>query len=156
MAFDLLKRHKREASKELANAIIEAAENIKLCQRCRNYSDNEICDICQNERRSNKKICIVENPADLITIEQTQTFNGKYFVLHGNLSPLDGIGPNELGLIDFFINAHDTEIEEIIIATNATIEGDATCHYIGQKLNQMGIKWSQLGRGVPMRQSYNT
>ena len=93
---------------------------------------------------------IKENPADLITIEQTQTFNGKYFVLHGNLSPLDGIGPNELGLIDFFINAHDTEIEEIIIATNATIEGDATCHYIGQKLNQMGIKWSQLGRGVPM------
>lgn len=150
MAFVLLERE-RTKGKRLGNALIEAMENIGHCRHCRTFTEHDICHICANPLRSDSgSICVVESPADVVAIEQTGQFNGVYFVLMGHLSPLDGIGPRELGLDVLKQTIEEKNIQEVILATNPTIEGDATAHYIAQMCKQLNIKASRIAHGVPV------
>jgi len=149
MALHLLE-HKRDGALTLAKALSEATENVQRCQQCRTLTENTLCNICANPKRDRKQLCIVETPADVLAIEQAAIFNGLYFVLLGKLSPIEGIGPKELGmdkLDEMFIQAG---IEEIIIATNPTVEGEATSHYLAERAKKQGIKVSRIAHGVPL------
>lgn len=151
IAYDFLNR-KREAGVELANILTDAMQSITLCPCCRDYadSDNE-CLICSNiKRRQEGILCIVESPVDVQAIESTQTFFGTYFVLHGHLSPIDGIGPNELGIHLLEERLKNESIKEIIIATNPTIEGDATASYIALIAKKYNIMATKIASGVPL------
>jgi len=151
MAFHLLGHEGRLKGKMLADALREAVEKISLCQRCRNFTEQAECDICQSRKRNSKLLCVVESPADVIAIEQTSSYHGRYFVLHGHLSPLDGIGPAEIGIPLLLQQLHTTETcEELILATNATVEGKATAHYIASHLSGSNIKCSRIAHGVPL------
>ncbi len=149
ICFNLLQKNKQGALK-LADILKEACEKIGECKRCRTLTENELCRICLSDKRTAEQLCIVETPADLMQIEQSTDFSGTYFVLHGHLSPLDGLGPNELGfpkLID--ILAHEP-IKEVIIATSSTLEGQTTAQYIAQLCAKVDIKATVLARGVPL------
>ena len=150
MAFVLLERE-RTKGKRLGKALLEAMDNIGHCRSCRTFTEDEVCHICANTMRKEcASVCVVESPPDVIAIEQTGQFNGTYFVLMGHLSPLDGIGPRELGL-DVLKNAlEQNKVQEVILATNPTIEGDATAHYIAQMCKQLNIKASRIAHGVPV------
>lgn len=148
MAFYLM-QYDKKAAQDIAQALISALGTIRHCSSCNNFSEQEICDLCSSGKRDGGVMCVVEMPSDVQTIEQTKSFRGRYFVLLGRLSPLDGIGPKEIGLDRLVKRANDGIVKEVIVATNFTNEGEATAHYIGEKLQPLGIKVSRLSRGVP-------
>ena len=153
MALHLLERDP-EGAKRLATSIEQSIVGVGRCRCCRILTEQEICFICANSKRSNALLCVVETPADVIAIEQAGTYQGKYFVLNGRLSPLDGIGPAEIGLPVLFERLQDKEaehpVEELILATNPTVEGEATAHYIAEHARQCGIPVSRIAHGVPL------
>lgn len=148
IAYHLL-QHDREGAARLGEALTDAVENIHHCGMCNTFTEAEVCETCLSERRDRSLLCVVETPADQNMIEQTLTFKGLYFVLMGRLSPLDGIGPKEIHLERLAARAADGEVEEVILATNFTNEGEATAHYIGEMLKARGLRVSRLARGVP-------
>ncbi|WP_455376510.1 recombination mediator RecR [Kaarinaea lacus] len=149
MAFHLLE-HNREAAIQLANTLIEAAKNIGHCSSCRTLTEDPLCKVCSNSKRDANKLCVVETPADVNAIEQATDYNGLYFVLMGHLSPLDGIGPKEIGLDILEARLNNGGIEEIILATNPTAEGEATAHYISEIAKATGLKTTRIAHGVPV------
>jgi len=149
MAFYLLERD-TDGAKNLAASLTEAVEKIGHCSMCRTLSENELCDICVSASRENGKLCVIETPADVFAIEHTAEFRGKYFVLMGHLSPLDGIGPAELGLDLLERRLADGEIKELILATNPTVEGEATAHYISDMAVRHQVMTTRIAHGVPL------
>lgn len=150
MAFHLLQRN-RQGGINLAHVLHEAMINISHCKQCRTFTEQDICNICANVRRqSSGQLCVVETPADIIAIEQTGQYSGRYFVLLGHLSPLDGIGPTDIGL-DLLKQRLSTEqINEVILATNPTVEGDATANYIAQMCFEFNVIATRIAHGVPV------
>ncbi|MDM0035362.1 recombination mediator RecR [Variovorax sp. J22P271] len=148
MAFHLL-QHDREGTLMLARALQQAASNVRHCERCNTFTEGQVCSVCQDARRDGSKLCVVETPADQAALERTGVFRGYYFVLMGKLSPLDGVGPNDIGLAKLFARALDGIVSEVILATNFTAEGEATAHVIGDALKQRGLSVTRLARGVP-------
>jgi recombination protein RecR len=149
MAFALLERN-RDGGLKLANALQQAMQRIGSCERCRNFSETPLCNLCANTGRDRRTLCVVESPADLATIEQATGYRGQYFVLMGHLSPLDGLGPEELGLPQLTARLAEGEIEEMIVATNPTVEGEATAHYLAHLARAGGIRPTRLAHGVPL------
>ncbi len=149
MALQLLERD-RQGGLRLADNLHKAIERVKRCQRCRILTESDICTICSSQKRITSQLCIVETPADVMAIEQSGTYQGKYFVLLGHLSPIDGIGPDEIGLPLLAERLANETIDELILATNTTVEGEATAHYIANKAESMGIKVSRIAHGVPL------
>ena len=149
MAFHLLERD-REGALRLARSLQDAVEQIGHCSRCRTLSENTLCNICADTRRNDALLCIVETPADVMALDQVTGFKGKYFVLMGHLSPLDGIGPAELGLDSLEQRLKEGGIDEIILATNPTVEGETTAHYISQMAQEYGVAATRLAHGIPL------
>ena len=149
MAFFLLEKN-REGGTQLAKLISASVEKIRNCSNCRNLTEEQICEICADERRDQKTICVVESPSDVIAIEKSGSFKGKYFVLMGRLSPIDGVTPQDLGIPKLIQSLNASEVKEIIIATSPTIEGDATSFYIKDQLSENNILISRIAYGVPM------
>lgn len=149
MAFQLLERQ-REGARHLAQCLTEAMDRIGRCQRCRTWCEDPVCAICRNSTREHGLLCVVETPADLYAVEQAVGFRGQYFVLHGRLSPLDGRGPRELGLDLLAARLAEGEVREVIIATNPTVEGEATAHYLAQIAHDAGVAVSRIAHGVPV------
>ena len=134
----------------LVSALSAVLASVNHCQSCQNFTENRICELCKDEKRDHKIFCVVENPMDVISFEQAGNYRGLYFVLFGNLSPLDGVGPKELGL-DMLVKRLETEeIDELILATSTTVEGEATAQYIGLLATECGINVSRIAHGVPM------
>ena len=148
MAFHLM-QHDKEGAQNIAEALINALGRVRHCERCNNFSEQPVCDLCQSMKRDDSVICVVEMPSDVQSIEQTQSFKGHYFVLLGRLSPLDGVGPKEIGLDRLIARASEDVVKEVIVATNFTNEGEATAHYISEKLIPLGSSVTRLPRGVP-------
>ena len=149
MAFHLLERDRRGA-REIADAINQAVSRIVHCRRCNSFSESEFCDICASARRDSGLLCVVETPADLQSVEQSSVYQGMYFVLMGHLAPLDGIGPEQLG-VDRLVQVLETnKIREVILATNLTVEGEATAEFIADIVSQRQIPVTRLARGVPV------
>lgn len=149
MAYYLLQRDRKGAA-ALANSLSDALETVGHCRLCNNFSEQPICAICDGERRDKSLLCIVEMPTDVMMLEQTQSYQGLYFVLMGRLSPLDGVGPKQINLDKLIQRAQDGVIKEVILATNYTVEGEATAHYIIELLKSRQIKVSRIARGLPM------
>ncbi len=150
MVLHLLERNK-DAGLILAQLLEEALESVDKCNSCRIFTESDSCQICSNEKRNKNQICVVESVADVFAIEQSNQFNGHYFVLHGYLSPIDDIGPEELALDVLFSRARQIETEELILATNSTLEGETTSHFIYDNLkNETHLKITKLARGVPL------
>jgi recombination protein RecR len=149
MAYYLLQRD-RKGARGLASALNVALDTIGHCNLCNNFSEQAICPLCDSEKREQTQLCVVEMPTDLMMLEQTQTYHGMYFVLMGRLSPLDGIGPKEINLDKLIKRAQDGVVNEVILATNYTSEGEATAHYISQLLKSRNIAVSRIARGLPM------
>lgn len=147
--YHLLERD-REGGFELAKALVDAMEHVKNCSSCRTLSEKTICNICANDRRDDTQLCIVETPTDIHAIEQSGVYTGKYFVLSGYLSPIDGIGAAELGLDELEQKLRDQKVEEIILATNATVEGEVTAHYISNMAKQFDIQITRIAHGIPI------
>ena len=148
MAFHLMQRD-RAAATRLSRALHEAVERVRHCSRCHTFTESEVCSMCQDAGRDHSKLCVVETPADQSAIERTASFKGLYFVLMGKLSPLDGIGPKDIGLAKLLERAVDGEVQEVILATNFTAEGEATAHVIAEMLKSKGLRVTRLARGVP-------
>jgi recombination protein RecR len=148
MAFHLL-QHDREGAQVLAQALQQATTRIRHCSLCHTFTEDEVCATCRSPQRDRSKLCVVETPADQAAVERTQAYNGLYFVLMGKLSPLDGIGPKDIGLAKLFARATEGEAQEVILATNFTAEGEATAHVIAEALKQRGLRVTRLARGVP-------
>lgn len=149
MAYHLL-QHDRDGAAMLARALFQAVESIHHCSLCNTFTEYPVCEMCLDEERDKALLCVVETPADQLMIEQTLTFKGRYFVLMGRLSPLDGIGPKDIHLEKLITRATDGNVSEIVLATNFTNEGEATAHYISEMLKARGLKVSRLARGVPV------
>ncbi len=149
IAFHLLERD-REGAQTLSKALVEAVEGIGHCSRCRMFTEHEVCSICSATGRDQTQLCVVESPADVMALEDATGFRGLYFVLMGHLSPLDGIGPDELGLGQLDDRLAEGEVTELIIATNPTVEGDATAHYLADLAAQRSVKASRIAHGVPL------
>ena len=149
MAFHLLQRD-RPGAQALARALQEASENVRHCERCHTFTQDLVCATCLDSRRDHTQLCVLETPADQAAMERTGAYHGLYFVLMGKLSPLDGIGPQELGLDKLFIRACDGIVREVILATNFTAEGEATAHVIAEGLRAKGLNPTRLARGVPV------
>jgi recombination protein RecR len=149
MAYHLL-QHDREGAARLGGALTLAVERIRRCNLCNTFTEEERCETCRSERRDPSLLCVVETPADQLMIEQTLTYRGRYFILMGRLSPIDGVGPREIHLDRLASRASDGLVREVILATNFTNEGEATAHYIGEMLKARGLKVSRLARGVPV------
>jgi len=156
MAYYLLEKNRSGAS-ELSNALQLAVEQVGNCQSCRLLTENTLCEVCSDDNRDNSLLCIVESPADVYAIEQSHSFKGLYFVLMGHLSPLDGIGPAELGLSQLEQRLKEENFQELILATNPTVEGEATAHYIYDLCQQTSIDVTRIAHGVPLggRRDYN-
>ncbi|HRH81076.1 MAG TPA: recombination mediator RecR [Thiobacillaceae bacterium] len=148
MAYHLLQRDRGGAAR-LAAGLTAALERLRPCERCNNYSETPICELCANPRRYPHQLCVVEMPVDLNRMEETHIYQGLYFVLMGRLSPLDGIGPREIGLDRLVRRAQDGVTGEVILATNFTVEGEATAHYLGELLKGKGLRVSRIARGLP-------
>lgn len=148
IAYHLLQRERAGAAR-LAGSLTAALERLKPCARCNNYSETEVCDTCADPRRDARQLCVVEMPVDLNRMEETHAYKGLYFVLMGRLSPLDGVGPREIGLDRLLKRAQDGVTEEVILATNFTVEGEATAHYLGESLKAKGLQVTRMARGVP-------
>jgi recombination protein RecR len=149
MAFYLL-QHDRNGAEELAQALAEALATVRRCAKCNNFSEEEICALCRSPRRDRSLLCVVETPADLAMVEQTLSYSGMYFVLMGRLSPLDGVGPRDIGLDRLLARAGEGEVQEVILATNFTNEGEATAHYIAEMLRARNVRATRIARGVPL------
>ncbi|HYD81724.1 MAG TPA: recombination mediator RecR [Paucimonas sp.] len=149
LAYHLM-QHDREGAAMLGRALTQAVEKIHHCASCNTFTENEVCETCLDPERDASLLCVVETPADQLMIEQTMTYKGLYFVLMGRLSPLDGIGPKDLHLDKLIRRATDGIVEEVVLATNFTNEGEATAHYISETLKARGLKVSRLARGVPV------
>ncbi|MGB0664243.1 MAG: recombination mediator RecR [Pontibacterium sp.] len=152
MAFHLLERD-QEGGRTLAETLVKAIDEIGHCERCANLSEQPVCDLCESPSRDDKVLCVLESPVDVLAIEQTGGFRGRYFVLGGHLSPIDGIGPSDLGIDKLVARLEEGQIEEIILATNPTVEGEATAHYITEQvkgLSPLTIKVSRIAHGVPV------
>jgi recombination protein RecR len=149
MAFYLLQRD-RNGAKTLAETLLSAIDNIGYCQQCRTLTEHALCEICADNSRDDALICIVESPADVWIVDQATVFKGCYFVLHGRLSPLDGIGPDELGLDLLEQRLATGTVKELILATNSTVEGEATAYFIGEIAKKHQVQASRIAHGVPM------
>jgi recombination protein RecR len=149
MAFHLLQKD-RQGARVLAETLLQAIDHIGQCRRCRTLTEKPLCDICADPARDQSAVCIVENPSDAWIIEQATVFKGLYFVLHGRLSPLDGIGPGELGLDLLEHQLATGEIKELVLATNSTVEGEATAFFIGELARKHHVQASRIAHGVPM------
>ena len=149
MAFHLLDRD-RAGSERLAQALEQANARIRHCGRCRMLTEETICNFCSSERRDGRLLCVVETPADVMAIEQSGAYRGRYFVLMGHLSPIDGIGPQELGLDLLEARLVDDDIAEVVLATSVTVEGDATAHIVAVLAQRAGVRASRIAYGVPM------
>ncbi len=148
-AYHFLQRD-RDGAAQLERALSDALTNVQHCERCNTFTDQPICETCLSPRRDPGLLCVVETPADQLMLEQTLSFTGLYFVLMGRLSPLDGIGPNEIHFQRLLARAADPAVREVILATNFTQEGEATAHYLGEMLRARGINVSRLAGGVPI------
>lgn len=149
MAFHLLKLEKDKAT-GLGQTICEAVDKIQHCTQCRNYTEQDVCEICNSGNRKTTQLCIVETPTDLMAIESGTSYNGVYFVLMGKLSPLDGVGPEQLGLDKLEQRLQSGELEEIILATSSTMEGEVTAHVIAEMVAKNGLRITRLAQGVPV------
>ena len=149
MTLHLLERD-REGATALADALHAAIERVDRCRRCRNFTELEVCEICSDPRRDGTTICVVETPADVLAVEQSGGYRGVYFVLMGHLSPIDGIGPVEIGLDLFHRRVVDEGIQEVILATNPTVEGEATAYYLTDMLLPEGVRVTRIAHGVPL------
>lgn len=149
MAFYLLQRD-REGAKRLAHSLATAVDQVDRCTRCRTLSESPLCPICSHPRRDASQLCIVESPMDVYALDEATGYQGLYFVLMGHLSPLDGIGPGELGLDQLAHRLAEGGLQEVILATNSTVEGEATAHYIGELARNHSIATSRLAHGVPL------
>lgn len=149
MAYHLMQRDRKGAGK-LAHSMQHALDTIGHCQLCNNFSEQPVCALCNAEKREPSMLCVVEMPTDLMMLEQTQSYAGMYFVLMGRLSPIDGIGPKEIHLDKLLKRVQDGVIQEVILATNYTSEGEATAHYISEMVKARGIAVSRIARGLPM------
>ena len=148
MAFHLL-QHDREGAQLLAQSLMQATARVRHCTLCHTLTEDEVCATCRDPARDATKLAVVETPADQAALERTNAYRGRYFVLMGKLSPLDGIGPRDIGLAKLFERATDGVVQEVILATNFTAEGEATAHVIGEALKARGLKVTRLARGVP-------
>lgn len=149
MAFHLL-QHDREGAQLLSRALHEAATSVRHCTRCHTFSEAEVCATCQDPARDASKLCVVETPADQMALERTGAYKGLYYVLMGKLSPLDGIGPRDIGIKGLLERASDGTVREVILATNFTAEGETTAHVIAEGLKARGVAFTRLARGVPI------
>jgi recombination protein RecR len=149
MALQLLEKD-RAAALKLSEAIEEAATKVGNCAQCQTLTEHDLCDICNNPSRSDAQLCVVETPADLFAIEHAGGYRGKYFVLHGHLSPIDGVGPEQLGIDMLTERLQSNVVKELILATNLTVEGEATAHFIADKAKTLGVEVSRIAYGVPM------
>lgn len=149
MTFHLL-QHDRMGAKKLVQALTQALDKVGYCQRCRMLCESELCDYCEHPRRDDTLLCVVESPADVMAIESSQQYRGRYFVLMGHLSPLDQIGPEDIGMDKLEARLKQGGIQEIILATNPTVEGEATAHYIGAMAKQYQVRTTRIAHGVPM------
>ena len=149
MAFQLLERG-RDGGRELSRALAEALDRIGRCQRCQNFSETPTCPLCEDSRRETDIMCVVESPADVMAIEQARDYRGQYFVLMGHLSPIDGIGPEEIGVDLLLQRIHEEGTRELIIATNPTVEGETTAHYIADRLADDPVLITRLAQGIPV------
>ncbi|HXF78727.1 MAG TPA: recombination mediator RecR [Usitatibacter sp.] len=149
MAYHLLQRDQKGAER-LSAGLSDALSRIRHCARCNTFTESEMCALCSSARRDSSLLCVVESPGDLLMMEQTQSYSGLYFVLMGRLSPLDGIGPREIHLDRLVRRATDGSVQEVILATNFTVEGEATAHYISELVAGKGVKVSRIARGLPV------
>jgi recombination protein RecR len=149
MAYHLLQRD-QPGARRLSDALSLALERIRHCEMCNSFAEESVCALCRSPRRDPEHLCVVETPGDLLVVEQAQCFNGLYFVLMGALSPLDGVGPREINLDRLIGRATDGVVREVILATNFTVEGDATAHYVGELLRAKGLRVSRIARGLPV------
>jgi recombination protein RecR len=150
MAFHLLERQ-RDNGLKLSEHLAQAIEKVGHCNLCRTFSEEALCRICTHAQRDDSLLCVVESPGDVLAIEQTGSYRGRYFVLMGHLSPLDGIGPEDLGLDKFYARlSQENPIKEVILATNPTVEGEATAHYIANMLKKLSIRATRIAHGVPL------
>ena len=149
MALHLLERD-REGAERLAHSLHKAMEGVGRCQRCRTLTEQTLCGICSNSRREDSLLCVVETPADVLAIEQASSYQGKYFVLLGHLSPIDGIGPEDIGVDQLIQLLQSEPIKEVILATNPTVEGEATAFYISERAKKLGVVVSRIAHGVPL------
>lgn len=140
----------RVKAEEFANTILEAREKIRRCKICQNLTDQELCPICSEENRDKTIICVVEDPRDILAFERTREYHGLYHVLHGLISPMDGVGPEQLYIKELISRLHDNGVTEVIMATNPTVEGEATAAYLARLLKPIGVKVTRLAYGVPV------
>ncbi len=148
MAFHLL-QHDREGADQLSQALSSAISLVQHCERCHTFTERKVCGLCEDNGRDSRLLCVVETPADQATLERSGSYQGLYFVLMGRLSPLDGVGPQEIGWSALMHRATEGSVEEVILATNFTAEGEATAHALAQSLRARGLKVTRLARGVP-------
>lgn len=148
MAYHLMQRD-RPGARRLADSLDQALEKLHHCERCNNFSETPVCARCDDPRRDHRLLCVVEMPVDLNRMEETQAYKGLYFVLMGRLSPLDGVGPRDIGLERLLQRAQDGLTEEVILATNYTVEGEATAHYLSALLKSRGLRVTRIARGIP-------
>lgn len=149
MAFHLL-QYDPAGAQRLSAALARVLSSVRRCVRCNTFTEDELCAVCASPKRDPASLCVVETPADLATMEQTMAYHGLYFVLMGRLSPLDGVGPRDIGLDRLLARATDGTVKEVVLATNFTNEGEATAHYIGEMLRDRGIKLTRIARGIPV------
>ncbi|MTI48788.1 recombination mediator RecR [Sporosalibacterium faouarense] len=149
LAFHVLDMENEEAN-SLANSIISAKKNIRYCSVCSNLTDRDPCIICSSKKRNREVICVIEDPRDMVAMERTKEFNGLYHVLHGSISPMEGIGPEDIKIKELLQRIQHDTVEEVILATNSTIEGEATAMYISKLLKPMGIKVTRIAYGLPV------
>ena len=149
MTWHLLERN-RDAGRRLATALVEAMDRVGHCRECRTLTEHDVCSVCGSPRRDRSRICVVENPADVVRIETGTDYRGVYFVLMGNLSPLDGVGPRELGLELLARRLSEEEVAELILATGATAEGEATAHYLAEMAREHAVTATRIAQGVPL------
>ena len=149
MAYHVLERD-REGGRRLSQLLAEAVERIGHCRRCRTLTETELCSVCASARRDRSLLCIVESPSDVQAVEQATGYQGLYFVLMGHLSPLDGIGPEDIGLDQLATILDEGEVREVILATNPTVEGEATAHYISEMVTSRDIRVTRLAHGIPL------
>ena len=140
----------QEQAADFAASILEAKKAIHNCKVCQNLTDKEVCDICASDKRDDSVICVVESPRDVAAFERLQEFKGKYPVLHGLISPLDGVGPEQIKIKELLVRLRDTDVKEVIMATNPTIEGEATAMYLAKLLKPLGVKTTRLAYGIPV------
>ena len=149
MAFHLLERE-RDGAREIAASVGQAIDKLGHCQRCRMFAEGELCPVCTSASRDRSLLCVVESPADVVAIEQSGSFRGCYFVLMGHLSPLDGVGPSEIGIESFEKLLGEGAVREVILATNPTVEGEATAHFLAEVTARIGVRASRIAHGVPV------